>query len=383
MSEISTPKTSAAVRSELLETLRLDLVGPDNDHAFVAELLPEPPTRWYLTGFLTPTDAPMAQRFDETSPEEIDSPAEPGGLDDDANPDRQAASASNRRSLLPSSMGVSVLVPANTSELAAKVCWGDYAWQAPDGGHEPVGGEQESQADSAEQAENQEAGAGELQQKPAEETGGGTESDKAPRGWRRTPHTEVVTVDLPAPSDKPVHVPVPNSGGLVLVVTVRTTVTHRLPDGTKAVSVFLVNYRPADEKRPYRSFAFQCCLELTCEEGFVARPDPRSWEIEDEWDQRVADLQYRDVCEYAVGHGVSPDWDETDGRCETVRTTWIPSAEVERVAPSQIAGVELGLEPLGALADGGEAEAKLLPLVEHYREWIRDQRAASASLTGS
>ncbi len=82
---------------------------PDYDHAFPHELLPEPPTRWYLTVFLTPTDAPIAQPFDEAIPEEIDSPAEPGGLDDDADPDRHAASTSNRSSLLVDSTGVSVL----------------------------------------------------------------------------------------------------------------------------------------------------------------------------------------------------------------------------------------------------------------------------------
>ena len=123
--------------------------------------------------------------------------------------------------------------------------------------------------------------------------------------------------------------------------------------------------------------------ELTCGEGFVARPDPRSWELEDEWDQRVGDLQYRDVCEYAGGHGVSPAWYESDGRCETVRTTWLPSAEVERVAPSQIAHIELGMEALGALGDGAEAEAKLMPLVKHYRRWIEDQRSVLGSLSGS
>ncbi|MCH8037823.1 MAG: hypothetical protein IIC53_11990 [Proteobacteria bacterium] len=303
----------------------MDLVGPDHDHAFAAELLPERPTRWYLTGFLTPTDAPMAQRFDETSPEEIDSPAEPGGLDDDADPDRQAASTTNRRSLLPSSMGVSVLVPANTNKLSAKVCWGDYAWQSPEGEHEPVIGEPESQAEGAEQAEEKGEGGAESQQS-GKESDNGAEGGKSPHGWRRAPRSEVVAFDLPSPSDKPTHIAVPNSNGLVLVVTVRATVTHHLPRATKAVSVFLVNYRTADEERPYHAFAFQCCLELTCTEGFVARPDPRSWELEDEWDQRVADIQYRDVCEYAVGHGVSPDWEETDGQCATVRTTWIPSA---------------------------------------------------------
>ena len=36
---------SVEVRTELIEALRLDLVGPDNRHAFANELLPESPSR--------------------------------------------------------------------------------------------------------------------------------------------------------------------------------------------------------------------------------------------------------------------------------------------------------------------------------------------------
>ncbi len=39
------PMDSLHVRGQLVETLRLDLIGPDNDHAFANELLPEPPMR--------------------------------------------------------------------------------------------------------------------------------------------------------------------------------------------------------------------------------------------------------------------------------------------------------------------------------------------------
>ncbi len=57
---------SIVIRAELVEAVRLDLVGPDNEHAFANELLPEPPSRWYLTGYLVPKDAPDEQRIDET-----------------------------------------------------------------------------------------------------------------------------------------------------------------------------------------------------------------------------------------------------------------------------------------------------------------------------
>ena len=50
--------TSSEIRSEVVQALGLDLVGPDNDHAFAHELLPEIPSHWYLTGFLVPRNAP-------------------------------------------------------------------------------------------------------------------------------------------------------------------------------------------------------------------------------------------------------------------------------------------------------------------------------------
>jgi len=64
-----TPATSPAVRSELVGAVKLDLVGPDNDHAFAHELLPDAPSRWYLSGFLVPSEAPADQKPEETAPD--------------------------------------------------------------------------------------------------------------------------------------------------------------------------------------------------------------------------------------------------------------------------------------------------------------------------
>jgi hypothetical protein len=368
--------SSVEVRAGLVDTLCLDLIGPDNDHPFANELLPESPTKWYLTGFLVPTDAPITQKFDETSPEEIDSPAEPGGIDDDTVPDRQAASVETRRSLLPSSIGMSFLVPLETKQLKGTVMWGDYAFEGPSGTEEPTDG---------------------MAQGPATETSGDegdnnrtlenaddTPKDKQTRGWRRTPRNVPIILELPEPGSTPVNVEVKGSGKLMLVVTTRPLQDGLTETPAKAVSVFLVNSRQPDQEKAYRAFAFQATLEVTCEEGFVPRPDPRVSTVEDDWDQRVAELQYRDTFEYAVGHGVSVQARIADGKsCKVIRTTWIPTAEVERVAATPMEFIELGMEALGQLASGGDAKAKLLPLVKYYRAWIEAQKNVFPSLTKS
>jgi len=57
--------TSADVRSFLTHALRLDLIGPDPDEPQASEVLPIAPSRWYLTGFLVPWNAPAQQKRDD------------------------------------------------------------------------------------------------------------------------------------------------------------------------------------------------------------------------------------------------------------------------------------------------------------------------------
>src|SRR5262249_42562735 len=119
----------------------------------------------------------------------------------------------------------------------------------------------------------------------------------------------------------------------------------------------------------------QAGLEVRGGEPLVARPNLRGLESND-WDERVADLQYHDACEYAVGHGVATRAvvdDKCD--CRQIHTRWIPTAEVERVAPAEIEGVELRMEELAALPDATVGVGKLGGLVTQYRAWIERQRA--------
>ncbi|HEV2761770.1 MAG TPA: hypothetical protein VGV38_02155, partial [Pyrinomonadaceae bacterium] len=359
--------TSESIRRELVEALRLDLVGPTNDHVFARELLRESPTRWYLTGFLVPSGAPADQRTDATATEEIDAAGEGDATDDASTPDRAAA----RRTFLPSSMGLSVLVGPDVSTLQAIVSWGDYV---SEGGAEEESAEAETGTDQTEAVsrENEQGSSG---------PDGAAPVAKRARGYRRVLREETVSISLPPDPLKPTTIEVPRSDGLVLVVTTRAVSataigSSRLPDGTRSVSVFLVNRRRPHEKNAYRAFVFQTELRVTSEKPFVARPDLRGGILgEPERDDDVADLQYRDVCEFAVGHGVSAAADKgSDHSCSSVRTAWIPAAEVEWVAPAVIPDVELGMEALASLGSGTEAAAVLRPLVAHYRDWIEKQR---------
>jgi hypothetical protein len=60
--------TASDVRDRLTHALRLDLIGPEPDQPQVDEILDRAPSRWYLTGFLAPSNAPASQKSDETDP---------------------------------------------------------------------------------------------------------------------------------------------------------------------------------------------------------------------------------------------------------------------------------------------------------------------------
>src|SRR3954464_11513014 len=117
----ATPMTAVEVRRKLVHTLGLDLVGPDRDSELLAEVLPQAPSRWYLTGFLVPIDAAEEQKVDEAAVEGVDEVSDAGGTDDAATPEPAAA----RRAVFPSSMGLSLLLPKDARQLHVTVRWGD------------------------------------------------------------------------------------------------------------------------------------------------------------------------------------------------------------------------------------------------------------------
>src|SRR6516165_756137 len=112
--------TPVDVRRGLVEALKLDLVGPENGSELEAEVLPQAPSRWYLTGFLVPLEAAEEQRSDETAQDELDfGTGSADATDDDTTPEPPAA----RRAFFPSSIGLSLLVSETTRQLTVQVKW--------------------------------------------------------------------------------------------------------------------------------------------------------------------------------------------------------------------------------------------------------------------
>ena len=325
----------ADVRQRLVEALEADLVGPfvPDDHPHGGqEILPIAPSRWYLTGFLAPQGARAPDGDDRDSTDD----ALAAGSESQAEDAGSEEPPPKRPVRFPASMGVSVFLPAGGGDaIEVDVSYADY--------------------DKVELAHERD--------------------DKKVPGWKRVPHGPVpVSVPLDAAKlGKLEGIPVPGSRGLVLRGELRRTEMDGLPEGTRVLSLFLLNDRSPMELDRDTQFAFQVRLELAFERGFLSRPNRRGEEGDDE-DLRVLALNFADRHEWAVGHNASVERPTaTDGKVTRLRTTALPRYEVPRVGHRAVEDATLGMMDLARLEARGLANA-LTPLVDAYGAWIDEQR---------
>ena len=340
---------SYAIRDSLVDAMVVDMIGPDPAHDLGVpdEELTQAPSKWYLTGFLVPIKAPDSQRRQILENDEFDEQGNTKAVDDNTTPEKGTAKVS----FFPSSVGLTTIVPKEADQLIITARWGDYY-------RRDLLPEESTENDSPEEIFEP---------------------------WVRTPHEEEITVAIPDQPRTPKRYEVPNSNGLFLEVSSRTIpvyVEGEVPEGLRSVSVFMVNNRkPAPDEARDMAFAFQAQVEVRMKVPFHDRPDLSEFHL-DEWDARVADLQYRDVYDYATGHGCGAEAEVDDnGQCYAVRTSWIPRTSVERVAPSSIPNVELSMDRLAEFPDAETARQQLGPLVSEYRRRLDAQESLIASLS--
>lgn len=373
-------KTSEEVRAQIVNVFRRDLIGPAQQDADLAtERLNENPSRWYLAGFIAPADDPLGQEGDhddvdpsaqeemELDVEEPDADGSNGAGDDSEEPEAPVT----RRRFLPSSIGLTVLLDPDVTQIEARVSWGDYRTE-PRLPEEVL-----------------------LPEPKAEEVDGDGKKTRLERpmvDWVRSSKERVVVLPVKEGRGSPFVVPESaaeqrRGGGLVLETHSRLF-SYETPDGhierVRALTVFLVNRR-ATVHRFYSdvSYAFQARLELVSESGFRPRRDLSGYRALD-WDLRVADLHYRDIDEWAVGRNAAAGWEAAEGINQLVKRVWtdpLPSAEVARVAPNEDADlkarVSFGMEGLAQLAegDGVGLRSALADLPDLYGAWINAERS--------
>jgi hypothetical protein len=362
--------TPAQIRSTLIDTLQLDLIGPTiDDTTHHAETIPQAPAKWYLSGFLVPYEAKLSQRSDPDSDDQPDQQPKKAKSNDDDNPPEPETT---RKGIFPSSCGLSFLVTAQTEYLDLNITWGSYT-PITDASSAIETGLQARTSIPWKRHQNQVPMVVSLQP-----------NGKTTEQISLLPDTDDEQINLPLHTGFRKTLAVLGHNGLEIVISVRP-IDHNcgLEIGTRSVSLFLVNNQAPQKEDANRdcAYIFQAQLTVQSKVSFVPRPDLRKQAIDDE-DEHIADLQYRDVVEYAVGHNVSATALITADiagkqQCHEIRTEWMPQADVEKVVASDIPDVNLEISALGNASDAESVRKMIGGIVIAYTNWISQQRLQS------
>lgn len=123
---------------------------------------------------------------------------------------------------------------------------------------------------------------------------------------------------------------------------------------------------------------FQVKFKLFSEKGFS--PLSEGQRITEDEDYQSNQLLYRNVHNYAIGHGCAADWKESDAvRC--ISTQIFPQCDIKPVVPSTIEGVSLEMLKMSPYGSFAETVRELRLMCEKYREWINGLRTIRKGLS--
>lgn len=356
---------SAGVRSEIVEFLRRELIGPDPglpaQQLNREEILrpQDPPRLRYSAGVLFPRKAAVAIAESATEAEtEMESSAvseadelenEDTGVGDpraDARgegevPTDQEVNRANE--YLPSAMGISALLRL-PGRLKIHIMAAAYTRESIPGLGRP---------------------------------------DKDGRWqdhWLRRPiecTLDIECADFRAAKPVVRRYPVRNGDAdtpLVLHVFSRPHARAQNPDSDRIVTFTLLNDRTAQGQRPRdEECFFQCSLEITAPADhacFLEYPDRFDLSLDEE--ERSLRLLFSHLKTFAVGHGCAANWKGgTADAVSLIRTESLPSYEIKPIVPTQIEGLDLSM--LALAAPGPESVGLCQSLAEGYQNWISER----------
>lgn len=312
------------VRHELLDRLRYDLVGPENDK----EIIKNRPLQKYLAGILWPMKSSVAIVEDE----------------DDNIHGKQTAEESMEsiaplaKAMNPSAIGLSFLVDKEKPNLLVDVYFGMY-----------------------------------------ENT-----SDKL---WRRIPFGyEDKEIDLTqnVGTKNVLRIPKLNASKEESTKeSIQLEWIARPYNDSFAVSMFIVNRynQEVDDQNIDHKCAFQPKIKVksATDKSIMVRNAFSNNEkgFQDE-DTKSNNLLYQNESVYGVGHSIAVNWDKVDSqvkRAGKLETEVIPAYEIPMVIPPEWnLGGTLNMDELGKMTSPSQVETALTPLLTEYNKWIKERK---------
>ena len=122
---------------------------------------------------------------------------------------------------------------------------------------------------------------------------------------------------------------------------------------------------------------FQTKFTVFSEKGFSPLADGQR--ITKDEDYLSNQLLYRDVHNYAIGHGTAADWDDGE-TVSWISTSTFPKYDIKPIVPGAIDGVSLEMLKMSPHGSFVDTVAELRQMCEKYREWINGLRILKRTL---
>lgn len=321
------------VRKDLLETATALLVGPLEE----SEEIASPPVDTYLTGILWPEGEILEAGEDEG---DEGSPYDQDGEMDSGVPGYRAGR--------PCSFGLTFAVDEGTTVVVSTARTARYyVIERPVATKVEVAAEDQPESPGDHALESDHAGNSQAVGKdlnndeenvvPAD--GGDKKGDKPLRKWVRRelgytyeikpgPARTWFEHGFTGPDGKPIH-----------DAALRLHIRRRIVEGQQVITVTLINKAIQTDDRHRDEFCLMqsgLTVSAVCSDGSGAiRPRPSIIPVGADEDTQSAALLYRDVEEYAVGHGIAVSWEPSSARrISALSTSWMPTARVKSMSAS-------------------------------------------------
>jgi len=124
---------------------------------------------------------------------------------------------------------------------------------------------------------------------------------------------------------------------------------------------------------------FQVRFIVKAKSGFCALPENLKIFSDDE-DYLSNQLLYRNVKNYAIGHGCAAIWEETEKGVFEISTSVFPQYEIKPIVPNKIDGVSLDMYKMSDYGNIEETVAELKTMCNKYQDWITGLKKEAMTL---
>ena len=184
--------------------------------------------------------------------------------------------------------------------------------------------------------------------------------------------------------EQPIQLPTADNGLIKLPVNstgLQFDITYRY--ATESCTVYTFTLENAKEKKSESikddECFFQTKFRIFSEKGFS--PLPTGQRITKDEDYLSNQLLYRNVRNYAIGHGCAADWDDSE-EVKWIASATFPKYDIKPIVPNtDIEGVSMEMYKMSPYGNFPEAVKELRLMCKKYREWINELRTVKKSLS--